>query len=177
MFNILNDKFPTTLSDKEVLKRVDSSVNTDAFDAISFDGYQDKLFGGEGNDVLAGGAGNDEMSGGLGNDTYFFEDNGDKIIESANEGNDIAVIYPRFAFDGKGQIASVQSFANVEAIIVSDDKVASENINIISDGSNVGRVIVGNAGNNKLVGGSGNDILVGGADKDLLIGGQGKDGF
>jgi Ca2+-binding RTX toxin-like protein len=46
------------------------------------------LTGNGGNNLLNGGAGVDSMQGGAGNDTYFVDDPGDLVIESANNGTD-----------------------------------------------------------------------------------------
>src|SRR5204862_195719 len=48
----------------------------------------DHLSGGDGNDVLNGGAGADVMDGGAGNDTFYVDDVGDTVADSA--GNDQA---------------------------------------------------------------------------------------
>ena len=114
------------------------------------------------------------MRGGTGDDTFLVENKLDQVIENYDEGFDTAIIYSRFADD---QINSINTYENVDAIIVADDTYTmSENIDIITNSTDtLGRIIVGNAGNNKLQGGAGDDTLIGGADSDLLIGGDGND--
>ena len=71
-------------------------------------GLANALFGNTGNNLLDGGAGADVMSGGLGNDTYFVDNIGDEVIESAGEGND-AVFATR---------STIGLTANVETLVL-----------------------------------------------------------
>ena len=118
----------------------------------------DKLFGETGNDFLDGGKGPDQMRGGTGNDTYVVDNAADKVIEAANQGNDLV----------RSSISHVLT-ANVEKLTLT----GAAAINGI--GNTLNNVITGNAGVNSLNGGTGHDVLVGGAGGDTLIGGDGND--
>ena len=67
-------------------------------------GLANSLFGNTGNNLLDGGAGADAMSGGAGNDTYFVDNAGDAVIESAGQGNDAV-----FASINYGLTANVET--------------------------------------------------------------------
>jgi serralysin len=111
----------------------------------------DVLIGGAGNDDLIGGTGIDQMSGGQNNDLYHVDDEGDVVIENANEG--IADLVHT-------ALAAHTLSANVE------------NLTFTGVGSFTG---TGNAGNNIITGGAGVDILTGRDGADQLIGGADDD--
>lgn len=118
------------------------------------------LNGASGNDTINGLAGADSMSGGLGNDTYFVDNNGDQVIESAGAGIDLV-----------NSSVTHTLGANVENLVLA----GSANRN--GTGNALDNVITGNSGNNTLNGGAGNDYLDGGTGSDSLIGGLGDDTF
>lgn len=110
----------------------------------------DTISGGAGNDTIAGGAGNDTMSGGMGNDTFFIENAGDTINESAGGGDDAAIV------------------------LISSYTLAAE-VEVGATWLSTGSSITGNGLDNRLYGGAGADTLSGAAGADLLEGGGGAD--
>ncbi|MBP2160407.1 MULTISPECIES: calcium-binding protein [Asticcacaulis] len=119
----------------------------------------DTLNGGDGDDVLDGGTENDRMSGGTGNDTYYIDHIGDRAIEVAGEGIDIAYTSIDWAMA-----------TEVENLILTGTALAGT-------GNGLSNRITGNAGANLLSGGNGNDTLTGGQGDDSLTGGTGRDDF
>ncbi|MFZ2872567.1 FG-GAP-like repeat-containing protein [Zavarzinia sp.] len=108
----------------------------------------DTLEGGGGDDVLEGGAGADHLVGGAGDDTYYIDDTGDVVVETAAGGTD--------------------------TVIVGADWTLADNIeNVRLAGS--GHRLTGNDGDNELAGDTGDDTLDGGAGDDTEIGGDGDD--
>jgi Ca2+-binding RTX toxin-like protein len=107
------------------------------------------LTGNSGNNILNGGAGADTMAGGAGNDTYYVDNPGDIVAESANSGTDT--------------VHSTISYTlpnNVENLIL-DGSAA-----INGTGNTLANVLTGNTGANILNGGAGADTMVGGAGND-----------
>ncbi|MBX4914787.1 M10 family metallopeptidase, partial [Rhizobium bangladeshense] len=121
----------------------------------------DTLSGGAGNDTLNGTWGNDSLAGGTGNDIYVVYDDGDTIIENADEGIDTVQTYA----------ASYTLSANVENLT----KIGSGAF--AGTGNNLNNTITGGAAIDILSGGAGDDTLNGGAGADTLIGGTGNDTY
>jgi Ca2+-binding RTX toxin-like protein len=117
----------------------------------------DTLIGGAGNDTLDGGSGADTMSGGTQNDTYFVDNIGDQVIESAGQANGLQ--------DKVVASISYTLAANVEILAL--DTVANANLN--ATGNALANTITGNAGNNRIDGGLGNDQLTGGGGADQFV--------
>lgn len=110
------------------------------------------LNGNAGNNILDGMSGADLMKGGLGNDQYRVDNQADKIVESANAGQD--------------SITSVISYvlpANVENLYLSGAA------NLYGTGNDLNNKIGGNDGANSLNGGMGVDTLSGGKGDDSYI--------
>lgn len=110
------------------------------------------LDGREGNDYIDGGAGVDRMTGGLGDDTFVIADAGDRIVELAGGGNDIAQASISFTLS-----------ANVEQLLL----LGTGNLN--GTGNDLDNVIKGNVGKNTLDGRGGVDTLVGSQGDDIYI--------
>ena len=119
------------------------------------------LLGGEGIDVLVGGAGNDELRGGLGrdqlaggqgDDLYEVDSRSDRVIETANEGNDTV-------------LASIDYVlaANIENLTLTG------NGDIAAGGNSLDNHIIGNSGDNLINGGLGDDTMEGGDGDDTYI--------
>jgi len=108
------------------------------------------ITGNEKNNVINGGTGADTMIGGAGNDTYYIDNVGDEIIDTAGAN----VVYTSVTYTGL-------KFAG---------KVIATGTNAIElKGDAQNNVLTGNAGANKINGGLGNDVLTGGAGKDTFV--------
>jgi Ca2+-binding RTX toxin-like protein len=133
-----------------------SSANTlngaDGDDFLVGLGGNDWLIGGQGSGDAA--SGSDNLAGGQGNDLYYV-DSTDRILESANEGDDLAVAFTSFAV-GAGQ--------SVETIAAVDSAGA-----VALTGNELAQSLYGNASGNVLDGGAGNDHLVGGGGSDRFV--------
>lgn len=108
------------------------------------------ITGGNGNDVLDGGTGADRMEGGAGDDTYFVDNAGDVIVDTAGTDEVRAAISYTLAAD----------FENLVLIGTSA---------INGTGNALDNSIAGNAGNNSLDGGAGADVLAGGKGNDTYV--------
>ena len=143
----------------------------DTFDSIenlTGSAFNDTLIGDAGINVLTGGAGNDRidgrggadtMIGGAGTDIYSVDDTGDKIVEAAGQGNDIAYV-------------SVNGYVmadNLERLVLTGSAYLATG----NDSDNVMRGA--GSGFHELHGAGGNDQLLGGTDGDNLYGGTGND--
>ena len=118
------------------------------------------LKGYDGNDILDGGAGADTMVGGLGDDSYYVDNGGDVVTESAGQGAD--KVYSTITYT---------LGSNVENLVLLGGAA------IDGTGNALANSLTGNSGNNALNGGAGNDILDGGAGSDTLSGGIGNDTY
>src|SRR5262245_37404052 len=105
-----------------------------------------KLYGNAGNNLLDGRTGADIMAGGAGNDTYFVDNAGDTVIESAGQGTDAVFSTAHFVLP-----------ANVETLVLQG------NADLQGYGNDLVNKLYGNSGNNLLDGRAGADVMVGGA--------------
>jgi Ca2+-binding RTX toxin-like protein len=102
--------------------------------------YADKLTGNGLNNTLDGGPGADTLIGGTGNDRYFVDNPNDKVVENANEGNDM--------------VLSTISYVLGPHV---------ENLRLLGTAGIFG---IGNNGNNSLIGNDGDNLLDGGGGID-----------
>ena len=129
----------------------------------------DTLNGAGGNDALDGGAGADAMAGGIGDDTYYVDNVGDTIQETAGEGIDSV-------------FTSVDNWvagANVENVRLTGNAhiVTGNDMNNSIAGTTGDDTIDGGAGDDLESGGAGNDVLISGSGLDTLAGGSGDDRY
>jgi Ca2+-binding RTX toxin-like protein len=127
---------------------------------ISGNSGNNTLTGGAGNDVLDGGAGADSMVGGIGDDTFYVDQSGDLVSESAGEGTDLVVSAVTYALGANLENLTLSGFVNIDAT-----------------GNAVGNILQGNSASNVLDGGAGTDSLRGNGGADTLRGGLDNDTY
>jgi Ca2+-binding RTX toxin-like protein len=149
---------PQTLTGKD--GQDDTLIGGSENDTLSGLGGNDYLIGNGGDDVLNGGAGADRMAGGAGNDTYYVDDAGDVVTESANQGTDTVIASIDYQLTDQVENLTLDSAAG----------------NIAGTGNGLANVIVGNAGNNVITGGAGLDTLTGGDGADVFVFAKGDSG-
>ncbi len=153
-------------------------------------GSNDKLYGGEGDDILVGGGGKDLLVGGSGADVIDAGSGNDKIKGGLVEGDVIdggfgndTVSYAGNTADGSGLridlnggYAVSRDDYQADADKKVDDLTTDTLINVENAaGSKHADTLIGTDGNNNLSGNRGNDLLKGGDGNDVLKGGQGSD--
>jgi microcystin-dependent protein len=111
-----------------------------------------KLYGNVGNNLLDGRVGADIMAGGAGNDTYFVDNAGDTVTESASQGNDAVFSTAHFALS-----------ANVETLVLQGSA------DLQGYGNSLDNALYGNTGNNLLDGRAGADTMFGGLGNDVYF--------
>ncbi len=132
-----------------------------------------KISGNSGSNTLDGAAGLDTLAGGAGADTYIIDllQKGqgnkaklmleDKVIETANNGNDTLQLRGEFKL---ANVSTLQLANHLENLDASQTGLTRLNL-------------VGNNGDNLLIGNAADNILIGGAGADTLMGGEGNDTF
>lgn len=143
-------------------------------DVVRSLGGNDVVDGGAGNDSLNGGLGADTLRGGTGNDLFYVDNSGDKIIEAAGQGTDVAYTSVNYTLAAGQHVESLaaSSPAGTASLALSGNSLAQR-----ITGNNGGNTINGAGGNDILIGLGGNDVLVGGLGVDTLAGGAGNDSF
>lgn len=121
-------------------------------DVLSGRSGDDDLQGGAGDDLLDGGIGADTMSGNGGDDTFIVDNEGDTVVETADQGADTVVT----------TLNTYTLSENVEVLVFA------------GEGTFTG---TGNAADNTIIGGSSSDQLSGETGSDTLIGGGGNDTY
>lgn len=124
-------------------------------------GEVDTLYGKGGNDTLVGGSGADDMRGGKGSDTYFVDQIGDQISESA-EANSKDVLF-----------STAQTYTLAQGCEVEELRLLTGGVTL--KGNELANLMVGNAAANTLLGQFGDDTIMGGGGNDDLQGVNGID--
>ena len=135
-------------------------AGTEAADALTGSGDLDRIYGFGGNDAIDGGAGDDIMIGGAGNDTYTVSSPNDRVVEIADEGDDLVNSSVSYVLPG-----------NVERLTLSGTAT------IDGTGNDLDNILTGNSKANTLVGLEGNDTLDGKGGADTMLGGLGDDTY
>ena len=94
------------------------------------------------------------MAGGIGNDTYYVDNAGDVVNETAGDGTDTVMASVDYTLTAGQEIEFLRANAGATGLSLTGNELA-----------------------NRLVGGAGNDTLDGGAGNDSLGGGAGNDVF
>nr|WP_316653477.1 hypothetical protein [uncultured Gellertiella sp.] len=149
-----------------------NGTGNDLDNMITGNSQANTLSGGAGNDILDGKAGADHMVGGAGNDTYYVDNPGDVVDETANgaDSGGKDTVYSALSIDLTN---AAQVKGHIEHLILTDPASSTAALNGTGDGFD--NTIVGNDGKNVLIGGGGNDHLYGGGGDDKLTGGSGQD--
>ena len=144
----------------------------------------DTLKGNGGNDTLMGGVGADTMIGGLGDDSYWVDNVGDVVKESADPagGHDTVHIsgnavttYTLGAYVEDLEIGTAVA-VNATGNALANSMQGGAGSDTLTGGDGDDR-LYGSNGNDTLVGGNGNDLLDGGAGADTMTGGAGNDTY
>lgn len=147
------------------------------------------LLGSAGENLLDGRGGGDRMVGGFGDDTYVVDNQTDRVIELADQGNDVlrasfsVSLTKQFVFvedlmlEGAGRIGTGNAADN--RLTGSDDAnilrgLAGADVLFGLGGDDS---LFGGDGDDRIIGGTGNDALIGGAGMDVLIGSEGDDSY
>ncbi|HEU5019698.1 MAG TPA: calcium-binding protein, partial [Pseudolabrys sp.] len=149
-------------------------LGNDGVNILRGGGGGDSLAGVGGDDFLDGGSGADSMEGGAGNDTYFVDNAGDTIIESAGGGTD------RLAANISYVLTSGSPIERLEAVTLAStdalDYTGNEFGQLIT-GNNGVNILRGDGGDDRLEAYGGNDFLDGGTGNDTMFGGLGNDTY
>jgi Ca2+-binding RTX toxin-like protein len=140
-----------------------SIVGSDGDDSLQGLAANDQITALGGNDTLNGGLGADTMTGGLGDDLYFVDQEGDRVIEEADQGTDTVI----------SRAANWTMSDNIENLTLAAAGTigkgnSQDNVLIAQDNgaTAVGSTLYGLDGNDRLEA-HGRDVLVGGAGNDV----------
>jgi Ca2+-binding RTX toxin-like protein len=123
------------------------------------------LSGDAGDDTLDGGLGADSMSGGTGADTYYVDNAGDVVTETANEINPNGQLI-RDPDLGRAVDKVVASISYTLGGFVENLSLAAAAGNLAGSGNELNNELYGNEGKNTLNGKAGNDTIDGGTGTD-----------
>ena len=144
-------------------------------DLTTSPGYNNIIWGGDGDDLVVGQNGFDTLGGGAGNDRIFGFDGPDLIYGGAG---DDAI----FAGDGASQTITLENGSSLTLVQTIFGGDGNDNISTSGNASNV---IFGGAGNDRIDAGLGDDRIRGGSGDDVIgfqgadtvTGGEGADQF
>jgi Ca2+-binding RTX toxin-like protein len=114
------------------------------------------IIGNNGDNSINGDGGRDQMFGRGGSDTYYVDDAGDTVGESAGQGSDEVLTSVSW---------TLTAGADVETLRTTDDYSVGA---IDLTGNESGNIVRGNDGSNTINGGAGNDSLTGRGGWDLF---------
>jgi Ca2+-binding RTX toxin-like protein len=137
------------------------------------EGGDDRLIGYAGNDILDGGAGLDVLDGGTGDDRLYV-DEGDLMVERANEGLDVVYARTDYVLNAG---AHIETLLAVSAAATDSIDLTGNELNNGLQGNAGANILLGGGGNDTLRGLDGSDVLDGGAGSDRYLGGAGADTF
>ena len=147
--------------------------------------YDDFLTGSATLNILDGGLGADTMAGGGNNDSYYVDNLGDVVIDTAGVADIVyaSINYSLVDADNTnltGQIErlTLTGTGDIDGTGNAVNNTLRGNVgaNTLDGGAGVDQIF-GDAGDDHLIGGEGNDILDGGAGADDLEGGNGYDTY
>lgn len=130
------------------------------------------LVGNGGANILDGRGGADLMRGGAGNDTYFIDNAGDRVEDTAG----IDEVRTSISLD----LSSTQIVGSVEKLFLLGNSAINGFGNALGnsiEGNGASNTLSGVAGNDVLYGKGGNDVLNGGAGDDIMFGDAGSDTY
>ena len=129
------------------------------------DGFANRLYGADGDDVLRGGAGDDVLEGGIGDDKLEGGTGADRL--NGGDGFDWA------SYRGSDSGVKINLLAGTidGGHAMGDVIIDIENL----EGSDHDDLLIGDNSSNRLTGGDGDDELRGGTGTDFLQGGRGED--
>ena len=133
------------------------TTNATGTTAINLTGsnLSNTVIGNAGNNILDGASNADTLQGLGGNDTYFVDNAGDNIIDTAGIDNVKASVTYMLAAGVSVETLQTTSAAGTTAINLT--------------GNNLANTVIGNAGNNILNGAAGIDLLQGGLGDDIYV--------
>ena len=123
----------------------------------------DTISGGDGNDVISGLTGADTMNGGQGDDTFYVDNVGDVVNETAGQGADTVYAAVNWTLTAGSEVEILRANAGATGLTLTGNELANQ--------------IFGGTGNDTLNGGDGSDTLTGGTGADRLTGGLALDKF
>jgi Ca2+-binding RTX toxin-like protein len=144
------------LAAEQQVERVELAAGTQKLN-LTGNGLVNTLVGNAGDNVLNGGAGADTMTGGAGNDSYYVDNLGDKVVETAGKGWDTVTTTLTWALGEDQQIEKLRL----------NPSTGTAALNL--DGNHFGNQVIGNAGANLINGQGGGDQLTGGAGADTFV--------
>jgi Ca2+-binding RTX toxin-like protein len=140
-------------------------VGNSLANAITGGTGKDTLVGGIGNDSLMGGANIDSLEGGAGDDSYWVDQRGDVILESATGGVDHVYAAGSYILGAGVENLTLLAIGPIEIFYTA-----------YSGGGNaLNNVIIGSDKNDALGGGAGDDTINGRLGHDSVYGGAGND--
>ncbi|AEG56748.1 calcium-binding protein [Sinorhizobium meliloti] len=166
--NLTNGVSIDSFGSQDALSGIENVRATDLKDTIVGNSSSNFIRAFKGNDFINGAGGADEMRGGAGNDTYYVDNAGDIVNETADSGAGTDTVRSSISFNLGNTAAAI---GNLEHLTLLNTG------NISGTGNSLNNTLTGNSGNNGLNGAGGNDLIDGGLGNDSLRGSTGLDTF